>query len=81
MNKSVNKRLGCGQLGEQAILDHPFFREIDWIALEAKKVTPPFRPKVVSISFYLFNHLLSLSLFLLFASHLALSLKFKLNFS
>lgn len=46
MTKSVPKRLGCGPLGEQAILDHPFFRDIDWVALEAKKITPPFKPRV-----------------------------------
>lgn len=50
MTKTVNRRLGCvtSQGGEQAILDHPFFKEIDWRALEAKRVKPPFKPKVVS---------------------------------
>ncbi|XP_050387956.1 uncharacterized protein LOC126804764 [Argentina anserina] len=48
MTKNVNRRLGCvsSQGGEQAILDHPFFKEIDWVALEAKKVKPPFKPKI-----------------------------------
>lgn len=52
MTKNVNRRLGCvaSQGGEQAILDHPFFKEIDWVALEAKKVKPPFKPKIVSIT-------------------------------
>lgn len=51
MTKNVSRRLGCvnSQGGEQAILDHPFFKEIDWMALEAKKVKPPFKPKIVSI--------------------------------
>lgn len=50
MTKNVSRRLGCvaSQGGEQAILDHPFFKEIDWVALEAKKVRPPFKPKIVS---------------------------------
>jgi len=50
MTKSVSRRLGCvvSQGGEQAILDHPFFKEIDWRALEAKKIRPPFKPKIVS---------------------------------
>lgn len=56
MTKNVSRRLGCvaSQGGEQAILDHPFFKEIDWMALEAKKVKPPFKPKIVShlMSFY-----------------------------
>lgn len=51
MTKNVSRRLGCvaSQGGEQAILDHPFFKEIDWVALEAKKVKPPFKPKIVSV--------------------------------
>uniref|UniRef100_A0A6G1SBX0 protein kinase C n=1 Tax=Aceria tosichella TaxID=561515 RepID=A0A6G1SBX0_9ACAR len=48
MTKNVSRRLGCvaSQGGEQAILDHPFFKDIDWVALEAKKVKPPFKPKI-----------------------------------
>lgn len=42
------KRLGCTTSGEQSILDHPFFREMDWIKLEARQVLPPFKPKIVS---------------------------------
>lgn len=50
MTKTVSRRLGCVPSlgGEQAILDHPFFKDIDWEALEARKVKPPFRPKIKS---------------------------------
>lgn len=50
MTKNPNKRLGCvvSQGGEAAIKVHPFFKEIDWVALEQKKVKPPFKPRIVS---------------------------------
>lgn len=51
MTKDPSRRLGCvpSRGNERAILNHPFFKEIDWDALEARKVKPPFRPKIVSI--------------------------------
>ena len=46
MTKPPARRLGCVPgLGEPAILTHPFFREIDWHALENKRIRPPFRPR------------------------------------
>ncbi|THD29124.1 Protein kinase C [Fasciola hepatica] len=48
--KSPSRRLGCVPVdgGELAIQRHPFFREIDWVILEERRVRPPFRPKVRS---------------------------------
>lgn len=50
MTKNPAKRLGCAvtQGGEDAIRAHPFFKEMDWEALEARKLKPPFKPKIKS---------------------------------
>lgn len=47
MTKNAAKRLGCID-GENQIRTHPFFKDMDWDALEQRKVRPPFRPRVVS---------------------------------
>uniref|UniRef100_A0A3Q0R3F6 protein kinase C n=1 Tax=Amphilophus citrinellus TaxID=61819 RepID=A0A3Q0R3F6_AMPCI len=48
MTKNPAKRLGCvvSQGAEEAIKTHPFFREIDWVLLEQRKVKPPFKPRI-----------------------------------
>lgn len=49
MTKNPAKRLGCvvTQGCEEAIKSHAFFREIDWVLLEQRKVKPPFKPRIV----------------------------------
>lgn len=49
MTKNRNKRLGCVSADglEAAIRIHPFFRDLDWEALESRRVKPPFKPKIV----------------------------------
>ncbi|KAF4798700.1 hypothetical protein TURU_061648 [Turdus rufiventris] len=51
MTKNPNKRLGCvaSQNGEDAIKQHPFFKEIDWVLLEQRKIKPPFKPRIKHI--------------------------------
>ncbi|XP_054616642.1 protein kinase C epsilon type [Dunckerocampus dactyliophorus] len=48
MTKNPAKRLGCvvSQGCEDAIKTHAFFREIDWVLLEQRKVRPPFKPRI-----------------------------------
>ncbi|KAI8099543.1 kinase-like domain-containing protein [Halteromyces radiatus] len=38
------KRLGQGDHGWISLVQHPFFRSVDWRRLESKTLTPPFQP-------------------------------------
>ncbi|XP_053668077.1 atypical protein kinase C [Anopheles marshallii] len=49
LNKNPADRLGCNR--DSAFLDimnHSFFKSIDWEMLEQKQITPPFRPRLDS---------------------------------
>ncbi|ORZ24652.1 kinase-like domain-containing protein [Absidia repens] len=46
LRKNPNVRLGNGTEGVQRIKSHGFFREIDWIKLKARQLTPPVNPVV-----------------------------------
>lgn len=50
LNKNPVERLGCtthdGAFMD--IMNHPFFKQIDWQLLEQKQVTPPFKPRLDS---------------------------------
>ncbi|CAH0728700.1 unnamed protein product, partial [Brenthis ino] len=47
MTKAPARRLGVAG-GAAGIRAHAFFRDVDWDALAARRVRPPFRPKVKS---------------------------------
>ncbi|XP_061379116.1 atypical protein kinase C isoform X2 [Danaus plexippus] len=46
LNKSPVERLGCGDNGFLDIVNHPFFKSIEWEMLEQKQVVPPFKPRL-----------------------------------
>lgn len=49
MQKKVTKRLGCvaSHGGEDAIKHHAFFRDVNWVELEARRIKPPFKPRIL----------------------------------
>jgi RAC serine/threonine-protein kinase len=48
LRKNPADRLGSGPQDAKEIMEHQFFRSINWTDLVQKKITPPFKPKVTS---------------------------------
>lgn len=48
LNRNPKHRLGAIDDAEE-IKAHPFFSDIDWVALSKKNIVPPFKPKVKSV--------------------------------
>eukprot|EP00127_Corallochytrium_limacisporum_P005692 Clim_evm71s210 gene=Clim_evmTU71s210 len=44
LTRPVSRRLGCGRLGMRDVQRHPFFKSIDWEAMQELRVEPPFVP-------------------------------------
>lgn len=59
LNKNPAERLGCTtrDAAFMDIMNHPFFKQIDWELLEQKQVTPPFKPRLDSDRDIKFVHL------------------------
>jgi len=47
LNRNPRHRLGATDDAEE-LKKHPFFADIDWVALTKKTITPPFKPKLKS---------------------------------
>jgi len=48
LKKDPSERIGCGPKGPAELKAHPFFKSIDWQALEQKLVKPPFKPSTTT---------------------------------
>ncbi|XP_036376913.1 serine/threonine-protein kinase N2-like isoform X1 [Megalops cyprinoides] len=46
LRRNPEGRLGAGESDAEEVKKHPFFRNVDWSGLLAKKVEPPFRPTI-----------------------------------
>uniref|UniRef100_A0A3P9K1P0 protein kinase C n=3 Tax=Oryzias TaxID=8089 RepID=A0A3P9K1P0_ORYLA len=46
LRRSPERRLGAGEKDAEEVKKHPFFRNMDWGGLLAKKVKPPFVPTI-----------------------------------
>lgn len=46
LTRDPSKRLGSANAEATDILEHPFFRNINWPELRAQKTKPPFKPVV-----------------------------------
>ncbi|KAL2090342.1 hypothetical protein ACEWY4_015030 [Coilia grayii] len=46
LRRNPERRLGAGEKDAEEVKKHPFFRNVDWNGLLAKKVRPPFVPTI-----------------------------------
>ncbi|XP_060775731.1 serine/threonine-protein kinase N2 isoform X3 [Neoarius graeffei] len=46
LRRNPERRLGAGERDAEEVKKHPFFRNVDWAALLAKKIRPPFIPTI-----------------------------------
>jgi hypothetical protein len=47
LTRSIDERLGCGKDSlQKQIMPHPYFKGIDWTLVDAKKLSPPYKPAV-----------------------------------
>ncbi|XP_038640939.1 serine/threonine-protein kinase N2-like [Scyliorhinus canicula] len=46
LRRNPERRLGSSERDAEEVKKQPFFRELDWPALLAKKVKPPFIPTI-----------------------------------
>lgn len=55
LNKDGNQRLGSGPLDGLEIMEHPFYKEINWEKLLKREIVPPFIPdakKVLNLQYF-----------------------------
>jgi serine/threonine protein kinase len=48
LQKHPSKRLACSDNGNKELMEHPFFRMLNWGKLIDREIQPPFKPKVSS---------------------------------
>ncbi|QSS64779.1 serine/threonine-protein kinase sck1 [Histoplasma capsulatum] len=48
LNRNPKHRLGATDDAKE-LMAHPFFHDVDWVALARKNVVPPFKPKLKSV--------------------------------
>ncbi|PGH23320.1 AGC/AKT protein kinase [Polytolypa hystricis UAMH7299] len=49
LNRNPKHRLGATDDAKE-LMAHPFFHDVDWVALGKKNVAPPFKPKLKSVT-------------------------------
>jgi hypothetical protein len=46
LDRDPEQRLGAGADDAQDITNHPFFADINWDSLQAKKLLAPYKPEI-----------------------------------